>query len=95
MNSLTVQYALDYEEEGFTFMALCPGVSSCCSRVSFCQHGILLTFCLVDEDRIGRRRDGGFDPRGGRQGFVGFDFQTGPGAEWAIPEDSRQGMGKG
>ena len=26
MNSLTVQYALDYEKEGFTFMALCPGV---------------------------------------------------------------------
>ncbi|KAJ5595317.1 short chain dehydrogenase domain-containing protein [Penicillium hispanicum] len=25
MNSLTVQYALDYEKEGFTFMALCPG----------------------------------------------------------------------
>lgn len=26
MNSLTVQYALDYEKEGFTFMALSPGV---------------------------------------------------------------------
>ncbi|KAL8780239.1 MAG: hypothetical protein Q9213_006561 [Squamulea squamosa] len=25
MNSLTVQYALDYEKEGFTFMALSPG----------------------------------------------------------------------
>ncbi|KAI1410012.1 NAD(P)-binding protein [Hypoxylon sp. FL1857] len=25
MNSLTVQYALDHEKEGFTFMALCPG----------------------------------------------------------------------
>ncbi|RFU27770.1 hypothetical protein B7463_g8582, partial [Scytalidium lignicola] len=25
MNALTVQYALDYEKEGFTFMALCPG----------------------------------------------------------------------
>lgn len=26
MDALTVQYALDYEKEGFTFMALCPGV---------------------------------------------------------------------
>lgn len=26
MNSLTVQYALDFEKEGFTFMALSPGV---------------------------------------------------------------------
>ncbi|KAI1135779.1 NAD(P)-binding protein [Hypoxylon sp. FL0543] len=25
MNSLTAQYALDHENEGFTFMALCPG----------------------------------------------------------------------
>ncbi|KAI2619923.1 NAD(P)-binding protein [Hypoxylon sp. NC1633] len=25
MNALTVQYALDYEDEGFTFIALCPG----------------------------------------------------------------------
>ncbi|KAI0830941.1 NAD(P)-binding protein [Hypoxylon sp. FL0890] len=25
MNSLTAQYALDYEKEGFTFMSLCPG----------------------------------------------------------------------
>ncbi|KAL9111593.1 MAG: hypothetical protein Q9227_004081 [Pyrenula ochraceoflavens] len=25
MNALTVQYALEYEKEGFTFMALCPG----------------------------------------------------------------------
>ncbi|KAI1097260.1 NAD(P)-binding protein [Jackrogersella minutella] len=25
MDSLTAQYALDYEKEGFTFMALCPG----------------------------------------------------------------------
>ena len=29
MNSLTVQYALDYEKEGFTFIALAPGV---CNR---------------------------------------------------------------
>lgn len=26
MNALTVHYALDYEKEGFTFMALSPGV---------------------------------------------------------------------
>ena len=26
MNSLTIQYALDDEKEGFTFVALCPGV---------------------------------------------------------------------
>jgi len=26
MNSLTVQYALDLEKDGFTFMALSPGV---------------------------------------------------------------------
>lgn len=26
MNALTVQYALDHEKDGFTFMALCPGV---------------------------------------------------------------------
>jgi hypothetical protein len=26
MNALTVQYALDHQREGFTFMALCPGV---------------------------------------------------------------------
>lgn len=26
LNALTVQYALEYENEGFTFMALCPGV---------------------------------------------------------------------
>ena len=26
MNSLTVQYALDFEKEGFTFVALSPGV---------------------------------------------------------------------
>ena len=26
MDALTVQYALDYEKDGFTFMALCPGV---------------------------------------------------------------------
>ncbi|KFY41132.1 hypothetical protein V494_03195 [Pseudogymnoascus sp. VKM F-4513 (FW-928)] len=25
MNALTVQYALDYEKEGFSFIALCPG----------------------------------------------------------------------
>ncbi|ROV97503.1 hypothetical protein VPNG_08734 [Cytospora leucostoma] len=25
LNALTVQYALDYEKEGFTFIALCPG----------------------------------------------------------------------
>jgi len=25
MNALTVQYALEYEEKGFTFVALCPG----------------------------------------------------------------------
>ncbi|KAI1426991.1 NAD(P)-binding protein [Xylaria sp. FL1777] len=25
MNALTVQYALEYEKEGFSFMALCPG----------------------------------------------------------------------
>ncbi|KAF6782910.1 short chain oxidoreductase [Colletotrichum musicola] len=25
MNALTVQYALDYGKEGFSFMALCPG----------------------------------------------------------------------
>ncbi|KAF2852125.1 NAD(P)-binding protein [Plenodomus tracheiphilus IPT5] len=25
MNALTVQYALEYEKEGFTFIALCPG----------------------------------------------------------------------
>jgi len=25
LNALTVQYALDHEKEGFTFMALCPG----------------------------------------------------------------------
>ena len=28
MNALTVQYALDYEKEGFSFMALAPGVCS-------------------------------------------------------------------
>lgn len=26
MNALTVQYALEYEKEGFSFIALCPGV---------------------------------------------------------------------
>ncbi|RJE26295.1 short chain dehydrogenase [Aspergillus sclerotialis] len=26
MDALTVPYALDYEKEGFTFMALCPGI---------------------------------------------------------------------
>jgi NAD(P)-dependent dehydrogenase (short-subunit alcohol dehydrogenase family) len=34
LNALTVQYAIEYEDEGFTFMALCPGVSTflsvCC-----------------------------------------------------------------
>lgn len=28
LNALTVQYALSYQDEGFTFIALCPGVSS-------------------------------------------------------------------
>jgi hypothetical protein len=28
MNALTVQYALDYEKEGFTIFALSPGVCS-------------------------------------------------------------------
>lgn len=32
MNALTVQYALDHGKEGFSFMALCPGV---------CAHPIL------------------------------------------------------
>lgn len=27
LNALTVQYALSYQDEGFTFVALCPGVS--------------------------------------------------------------------
>jgi hypothetical protein len=26
MNALTVQYALDHAKEGFSFIALCPGV---------------------------------------------------------------------
>ncbi|KAB8207532.1 hypothetical protein BDV34DRAFT_223436 [Aspergillus parasiticus] len=28
MNSLTVQYALDHEKEGFSFIALCPGMKT-------------------------------------------------------------------
>lgn len=27
MNALTVEYAVNYEKEGFSFIALCPGVS--------------------------------------------------------------------
>lgn len=27
LNALTVQYALSYQDEGFIFIALCPGVS--------------------------------------------------------------------
>ena len=62
MNALTVQYALDYEKEGFTFMALCPGV--CTLLVPLSLHTSpqsprdrLLTFLgvQVDENRPGRR----------------------------------------
>lgn len=38
MNALTVQYALDYEKEGFSFIALCPGVSSI-SHDPLCDSG--------------------------------------------------------
>lgn len=41
MNSLTVQYALDYEKEGFTFMALCPGVCTL-SHLSTTQNTEIL-----------------------------------------------------
>lgn len=34
MNALTVQYALDHGKEGFSFMALCPGV---CTNPLFIQ----------------------------------------------------------
>lgn len=34
MNALTVQYALDHGKEGFSFMALCPGV---CAKLLFLQ----------------------------------------------------------
>ena len=51
MNSLTVQYALDYEKEGFTFIALCPGVYTL-SPLSTLQNTEI--GCLVDENRFGR-----------------------------------------
>lgn len=44
MNSLTVQYALDYEKEGFTFMALSPGV--CNSPCLFSPQRDNLTLLL-------------------------------------------------
>lgn len=41
MNALTVQYALDYEKEGFTIFALSPGVCSL-SPLFFCLHAWIL-----------------------------------------------------
>jgi NAD(P)-dependent dehydrogenase (short-subunit alcohol dehydrogenase family) len=56
LNALTVQYALDYEKDGFSFMAITPGVSSIPPRlVSACSLRTDV-FDKVDEDRTCRWR---------------------------------------
>lgn len=48
LNMLTVQYAQQYEAEGFTFLAISPGVSSLtASPVSTYQGIVLLTFTVA------------------------------------------------
>jgi NAD(P)-dependent dehydrogenase (short-subunit alcohol dehydrogenase family) len=57
MNALTVQYALEYEKEGFSFIALCPGVCAL-SFPSGTRRALLTLALLVAENRSGWRRHG-------------------------------------
>lgn len=50
MNALTVQYALDHAKEGFSFMALCPGVRPPLFSYSSCrvnERWLMNSFSLV------------------------------------------------
>lgn len=56
MNALTVQYALEYEKEGFSFIALCPGVCPLSFSSPLLRNSMLtLTAYLVAENRFGGR----------------------------------------
>lgn len=83
LNMLNLQWAGDYGDKGFTFVAACPGVSMCHSRDLINADAL-----LVAEDRT-RWAGSRVGSRGGSHSAQETRARYYQGAKWQVPQHPR------